>query len=111
MKLIPDMQFKLSVFHPFSGSFKSAKNAKLMAVGVFYYFYHIHFTICTLLCVCFVLLSLSCHFLFVFASSTDEKMVCLDPHYCQSSVDMSREDFPTEVYAVFPFASTNCFRT
>ena len=29
--------------------------------------------------------------------STDDKMVCLDPHYCQSAVDMSRDDFPTEV--------------
>lgn len=33
-----------------------------------------------------------------FVGFQDEKMVCLDPHYCQSSVDMSREDFPTESF-------------
>ena len=29
--------------------------------------------------------------------SADDKMVCLDPHYCQSAVDMSKDDFPTQV--------------
>ena len=24
-------------------------------------------------------------------------MVCLDPHYCQAAVDMSKDDFPTQV--------------
>ncbi|KAJ7373003.1 Cysteine protease atg4c [Desmophyllum pertusum] len=25
-------------------------------------------------------------------------MVCLDPHYCQSAVDMSKDDFPTQSF-------------
>lgn len=41
------------------------------------------------------LLFLSC--VGVIFLSTDDKMVCLDPHYCQSAVDMSKDDFPTQV--------------
>lgn len=33
-----------------------------------------------------------------FVGFQDNKMVCLDPHYCQAAVDMSKDDFPTQSF-------------
>ncbi|CAH3129670.1 unnamed protein product [Pocillopora meandrina] len=33
-----------------------------------------------------------------FVGFQDDKMVCLDPHYCQAAVDMSKDDFPTQSF-------------
>lgn len=106
MKLILYMQLKLTVVTHSRVPLKNGKKAKLM---VLLFLSHTLYCMHSVFVLSFRHLDIIC--LFVFASSTDEKMVCLDPHYCQSSVDMSREDFPTEVDTVFPFASTNSFRT